>query len=63
MDAYGFSNKVKELWIMNSPKQSGTWPKNEHMSVVVNTPEGYREVIGVFWNKDINAIEIVTDAE
>lgn len=63
MDAYDFSNKVKDIWATYSHKESGVMPKKQHMAMMINTPEGYREVIGVFWNKEIKAIELVTDSE
>jgi hypothetical protein len=63
MDAYDLSNKVKELWIAHSARQSGMMPIKQHMAVMINTPEGYREVIGAVWNEQNKAIELVTDTE
>ena len=48
MDAYEISDKMKKYWMALYPKNSGELPKSkEHIKVVVNTPEGYREVRGV----------------
>jgi hypothetical protein len=64
MDAYDLTWKIKGLWAENIEKQSGLLPKTLHgMRVVINTPEGYRQVVGAVWNKDINSIELVLDKE
>jgi hypothetical protein len=64
MDAYDLTWKIKGLWAENVEKQSGMGltPKSG-MKVVINTPEGYREVVGAVWNKEINSIELVLDKE
>ena len=64
MDAYDLSNAVKQKWVDHSDKRSGMLEKDKnHMAVMVWTEEGYREVVGVFFNKDINAIELILDQE
>ena len=64
MDAYDLSNKIKDVWIKHSDKKSGIMSKKiPSMPVVVATEDGYREVIGVFWNNELNKIELVLDTE
>ena len=62
MDAYDLSDMMKKMWADRADKASGdlTKPKNK-ISVVINTNEGYRQVIGLFWNREINKIEMVLD--
>ena len=62
MDAYDLSDMMKKMWADHADKASGdlTKPKNK-ISVVINTEEGYRQVIGLFWNREINKIEMVLD--
>ena len=62
MDAYDISEKIKKYWCALIPKASGEIlkPKNR-IKVVVNTPEGYREVRGVMINNEM--IELVLDNE
>lgn len=48
MDAYDVFNKIHEYWVQLIPKNSGEISKSKNkVRVVVNTEEGYREVIGV----------------
>ena len=48
MDAYDLSDKMKKYWAALYPKASGELPKPKHkVRVVINTPEGYREVVGI----------------
>lgn len=48
MDALDISEKIKKYWMALYPKNSGELPKSkERIKVVVNTPDGYREVHGV----------------
>ena len=48
MDAYDISDKIKKYWCAVVPKNSGEInKKSSRVRVVVNTPEGYREVVGV----------------
>jgi hypothetical protein len=62
MDAYDISDKIKKYWCALYPKNSGEMPKPKSViKVVVNTHEGYREVVGVYINED--KIELVLDKE
>lgn len=62
MDAYDISDKIKKYWCALYPKNSGEMPKPKRViKVIVNTPEGYREVVGVYINED--RIELVLDKE
>ena len=48
MDAYDISDKIKKYWCAIYPKNSGEINKAKaKVKVVINTPEGYREVVGV----------------
>jgi hypothetical protein len=48
MDAYDLGNRVIEYWADLYPKHSGEMPKpNTKVKVLVNTTEGFREVVGV----------------
>jgi len=62
MDAYDISEKIKKYWAALYPKASGEIRKPKAtIKVVVNTPEGYREVVGVYINDE--RIELVLDKE
>ena len=62
MDAYDISDKIKKYWAALYPKNSGELNKQKAIiKVVVSTPEGYREVVGVYIND--NTIELVLDKE
>ena len=63
MDAYDISEKIKKYWCALVPKASGELnkPKNK-IRVVVNTPEGYREVVGVYIAGE-NLIKLELDGE
>lgn len=64
MDAYELFWRIKTIWMDNTDKQSGIGPKSTpHMATMIMTPDGYREVIGVKWNSEIKAIELITDEE
>jgi hypothetical protein len=64
MDAYDLYHAIKHLWAENSDKRSGCLEKSQqHMAVMINTECGYREVVGLRMNKDINAIELILDQE
>jgi hypothetical protein len=62
MDAYDISEKVKKYWMALVPKNSGeiSKPKNK-IVVVVNTADGYRQVVGVHIKED--KIELELDKE
>ena len=48
MDAYDISDKIKKYWCAVYPKNSGDINKSKaKVKVVISTPEGYREVVGV----------------
>ena len=48
MDAYDISDKIKKYWCAVVPKNSGEITKsNKKVRVVINTPDGYRDVVGV----------------
>ena len=64
MDAYNLYQAIKHLWVENSDKRSGLLQKSQqHMAVMINTEYGYREVIGIRMNKELNAIELILDQE
>ena len=62
MDAYDISDKIKKYWCAVVPKNSGEITKiNKKVRVVVNTAEGYREVVGVYIKDDM--LELTLDKE
>ena len=62
MDAYDISEKIKKYWCAVVPKNSGEIQKSKQkVRVVVSTPEGYREVVGVHITDDM--IELDLDKE
>jgi hypothetical protein len=63
MDAYDISGKMKSIWMDHCDKNSGSISRIGEMAVVVDTPEGYREVVGLRYNKEIKAIELIIDKE
>jgi hypothetical protein len=64
MDTYDLYHEIQKVWIEHSGKNSGELHKKfQHMATVVWTPEGHREVIGVKWNSEIRAIELILDTE
>lgn len=59
MDAYDISDKIKKYWAALYPKASGEMPKPKRtVRVVINTPEGYREVVGVHIQDDMIELEL-----
>ena len=59
MDAYDLSEKMKKYWCAVYPKNSGEINKTKSkIKVVVNTPEGYREVVGIHINNDMIELEL-----
>jgi transposase-like protein len=64
MSAYDLAMKMKSLWADNCDKRSGHIDKvDNEIAVLVNTIDGYREVIGIRMNKEINAIELILDRD
>ncbi len=63
MDAYDIAEKIKKCWADVHPKYSGeiNKPKTK-IRVVVNTNEGYREIIGVSILSE-DKIELTLDQE
>jgi hypothetical protein len=62
MDAYDISDKIKKYWCAVVPKNSGEITKSKSkVRVVINTPDGYREVVGVCITD--NMIELKLDEE
>ena len=62
MDAYDISDKIKKYWCAVVPKYSGEITKSKRkVKVVINTPDGYREVVGVHITD--NMIELELDKE
>lgn len=62
MDAYDIAENIKKNWGALVPKNSGEITKsNKKVRVVVNTPDGYREVVGVHIQE--NMIELELDKE
>ena len=63
MDAYDIAEKIKSSWSAIVPKNSGEITKsNKKVRVVINTPDGYREVIGVHILQE-NMIELELDKD
>ena len=59
MDAYDISDKVRKYWCALYPKNSGEMPKSKaKVKVVINTIEGYREVVGVHITDDMIELEL-----
>lgn len=62
MDAYDLAHKIQKYWAALYPKSSGELSKTKHkVRVVINTVEGYREVVGVHISDDM--IELVLDKD
>jgi hypothetical protein len=62
MDAYDIADKLKKYWAALYPKNSGEINKTRtKVRVVVNTIDGYREVVGVYIKDDM--IELKLDEE
>ncbi len=59
MDAYDISNKIQKYWCALVPKNSGELSKSKSkVRVVINTPEGYREIVGVHIQDDMIELEL-----
>ena len=59
MDAYDISDKIKKYWCAVVPKNSGELSKaSKKVKVVINTTEGYREVVGVHITDDMIELEL-----
>jgi hypothetical protein len=59
MDAYDLADKLKKYWAALYPKNSGELPKSKKkIRVVINTHEGYREVVGVHIQDDVIELEL-----
>ena len=59
MDAYDVANKIQKYWCAVVPKNSGEIMKSKNkVRVVVNTSEGYREVVGVHIQDDMIELEL-----
>jgi hypothetical protein len=59
MDAYDISDKIKKYWCALYPKNSGEIHKTlKKVKVVVLTPEGYREVVGVHITDEMIELEL-----
>ena len=59
MDAYDVANKIQKYWCAVVPKNSGEIMKSKSkVRVVVSTPEGYREVVGVHIQDDMIELEL-----
>jgi hypothetical protein len=59
MDAYDLADKLKKYWMALYPKNSGELPKSKQkIRVVINTEEGYREVVGVHIQEDMIELEL-----
>jgi hypothetical protein len=64
MDVYDLYQKIQQLWVDHVERDSGTLhKKKKHMVAVVNTDEGFREVIGVTWDDEIKAIRQIVDGD
>jgi hypothetical protein len=59
MDAYDIGNKISKYWAALFPKHSGEMPKPKTViKVVVNTDEGFREVVGVHIDDGLIVLEL-----
>jgi len=59
MDAYDIYQKINKYWAALYPKNSGNLDKPKtKIRVVINTPEGYREVVGVHIINDMIELEL-----
>ena len=59
MDAYDLSDKMKKYWAALYPKNSGEFYKPKHkVRVIISTPEGYREVVGIHIQDDMIELEL-----
>lgn len=59
MDAYDISDKIKKYWCALYPKNSGEIHKTlKKVRVIVNTPDGHREVVGVHIHEDMIELEL-----
>ena len=59
MDAYDISDKIKKYWCAVVPKNSGELNKsNKKVRVVINTSDGYREVVGVHITDNMIELEL-----
>lgn len=59
MDAYDISDKIKKYWGVLVPKNSGELNKvHKKIRVVINTSDGYREVVGVHITDNIIELEL-----
>ena len=62
MDAYDLIDMLKILWQQNVDKSSGTIDKSKgKIGVVVNTDEGFRNVVGARWDPQMKKIMLVLD--
>ena len=61
MDAYDLYWKLKTLWMENCSRVSGVTTKTAHMAIMIPTENGYREVLGAKYNKEIHAIELILE--
>ena len=59
MDAYDLAEKIKKYWAAIYPKNSGEINKPlKRVKVIVNTLEGYREVVGIHITGDMIELEL-----
>ena len=63
MDAYDLYWKLKSLWMENCSRISGVTTKTAHMAIMISTENGYREVLGAKYNKEIHAIELILEEQ
>lgn len=62
MDAYDIAGKIQKYWAALYPKNSGEMPKSKkEIKVLVNTSDGFREVVGVHIQD--NHIQLELDKE
>ncbi len=59
MDAYDISDKIKKYWMALVPKNSGEITKHKKdIRVVINTPNGYQQVVGVKITDDMIELQL-----
>lgn len=64
MDAYNLIEMLKTIWQSNVDKSSGLIDKSgKKIGIVVNTDEGFRNVIGARWDPQLKKIMLVLDNE
>ena len=62
MDAYDIIFKMMDLWREHADRNTYQ-QRLERLEIVVDTNEGYRNIIGLKWNSELHKIELILDEE